>query len=63
MKEMKREIPRLARPLSLRCERFNGHLAQGKGFLEFGTTGNTIEEASWLQNIPPTALAAVIKSQ
>ena len=63
MKEMNAKYPGLARPLDLRCERFNGHLAQGEMILEFGTTGNTIEEALLAAKYTADCLAAVIKSQ
>ncbi len=37
--------PGLARPLSVRRERFNGHMSERELLIEVGTTGNTMEEA------------------
>lgn len=37
--------PGLARPLSIRKERFNMHATKGSLILEIGTNGNTLEEA------------------
>lgn len=37
--------PTLARPISLREERFNAHLAPGAILVEIGTCGNTLQEA------------------
>lgn len=42
---MNEKYPTLARPISLREERFNQHLSSGALLLEVGTNGNTIEEA------------------
>ena len=37
--------PELARPLNVRCERFNGHISPYEILIEVGTTGNTLPEA------------------
>lgn len=42
---MNEKYPSLARPISLREERFNHHLTTGAILLEVGTNGNTLEEA------------------
>lgn len=44
-KNMDEKYPSLARPVSLREERFNQHLSPGALLLELGTNGNTLEEA------------------
>ena len=35
----------LMRPIDLRAERFNGHVTKNALIIEFGTDGNTLEEA------------------
>lgn len=42
---MNEKYPTLARPISLREERFNQHLSSGAILLEVGTNGNTLDEA------------------
>lgn len=39
------QYPGLARPLNVRCERFNGHLSEHGLLIEVGTNGNTMDEA------------------
>lgn len=43
--QLERDYPGLARPLSLRTERFNQHATPGSMLVEVGTAGNTLEEA------------------
>lgn len=42
---MDSSYPTLARPISLKQERYNQHLTQGSLILEVGSTGNTLQEA------------------
>ena len=42
---MEKEYPGLARPLSLKSERYNQHLSPGSMIIEVGSTGNTLSEA------------------
>lgn len=44
-REMVNLHPNFARPLDLREERFNAHLAPGAVLVEIGTCGNTLQEA------------------
>lgn len=39
------KYPSLARPINVRCERFNGHISPGEILIEVGTNGNTLSEA------------------
>ena len=50
--------PSLARPLNVRCERFNGHICPNEVLIEVGTTGNTLPEAL----VSARAMANVIAS-
>ncbi|MCL2368561.1 MAG: stage II sporulation protein P, partial [Oscillospiraceae bacterium] len=43
--EMVARYPTFARPMSLREERFNAHLAPGAVLVEIGTCANTLQEA------------------
>lgn len=43
--QLERDYPGLARPLSLRTERFNQHATKGSMLVEVGTAGNTLSEA------------------
>lgn len=42
---MEKAYPSLARPLSLKSERYNQHLCTGSLIIEVGSTGNTLAEA------------------
>ncbi len=42
---MEQAYPSLARPLSLKSERYNQHLSTGSMIIEVGSTGNTLAEA------------------
>ncbi len=42
---MEERYPSLARPLSLKSERYNQHLSTGAMIIEVGSTGNTLAEA------------------
>lgn len=42
---MEKAYPSLARPLSLKSERYNQHLSTGSLIIEVGSTGNSLEEA------------------
>lgn len=42
---MEDKYPSLARPLSIKSERYNQHLSTGSIILEVGSTGNTLSEA------------------
>lgn len=44
-KSMNEKYPGLMRPVNLRKERFNMHLTEGSLIFEFGTHGNTLDEA------------------
>lgn len=52
------KFPTLARPLNVRCERFNGHICPGEVLIEVGTNGNTLPEAL----VSARALSEVIAS-
>lgn len=54
------EYPSLARPLNLRCERFNGHICPYEILIEVGTNGNTLPEALISARATANALAKVI---
>ncbi len=43
---MEERYPSLARPLSLKSERYNQHLSTGAMIIEVGSTGNTLAEAT-----------------
>lgn len=52
------KFPTLARPLNVRCERFNGHICPNEVLIEVGTNGNTLPEAL----VSARALSEVIAS-
>jgi stage II sporulation protein P len=59
--KMNRLYPRLARPINLRNERFNGHATKGSLILEVGSSANTLEEAARAGRLAGKALAEVLK--
>ncbi len=54
---------KIARPLSLRTERFNTHATKGSMIIEVGTDGNTLDEAILCASYASKSIADVIKSQ
>lgn len=52
--------PSLARPLNVRCERFNGHICPNEVLIEVGTTGNTLPEALVSARAVANVIASVI---
>lgn len=55
--------PGIVRPLNLRKERFNGHISPGEILIEFGTTGNTLDEALLSANYVGEVIADFIINQ
>ena len=53
--------PGLMRPVNLRKERFNMHKTQGSLILEFGTHGNTLDEALGAVKYIADGIEAVLK--
>lgn len=53
-------VPNLARPVSLKNERYNQQLTRNSLLLEFGTCGNTVEEAKRSAEVVGQALAQVL---
>ncbi len=51
----------LARPLNVRCERFNGHLCEKEILIEIGTTGNTLSEALLSADAVADAIKCIIQ--
>lgn len=60
---LERQSPGLARPLSLRKERFNGQTASGAFLVEVGSTGNTLDEARRAMPYLARAVAALLEGQ
>lgn len=58
---MDEKYPSLARPLNLRCERFNGHLCPNEVIMEVGTNGNTLPEALSSARAAAGAIATLIQ--
>lgn len=58
---MDEKYPSLARPLNLRCERFNGHLCPNEVIMEVGTNGNTLPEALASARAAASSIAALIQ--
>ncbi len=58
---MDEKYPSLARPLNLRCERFNGHLCPNEIIMEVGTNGNTLPEALASARAAASSIAALIQ--
>ena len=56
-----REAPGLMRDVDLRTERFNQNLTPGSMLVEFGSTGNTLQQALRSAEYLGRALAALIK--
>lgn len=54
------DVPNLARPVSLKNERYNQQLTRNSLLLEFGTCGNTVEEAKRSAEVVGKALARVL---
>lgn len=54
--------PSLARPINLRRERFNHHLAPFAFILEVGTNGNTLEEAKEGARLFSESLSSLLKN-
>lgn len=52
--------PSLARPLNVRCERFNGHISPYEILIEVGTTGNTLPEALVSARAAANVIASVM---
>lgn len=59
-KMMEERSPGLARPMSLRTERFNEHFTAGSILLEVGAAGDTLEEALRAVNLFGAALVEAI---
>lgn len=53
-------VPNLARPLSLKNERYNQQLTRNSLLLEFGTCGNTVEEAKRSAKVVGQELAKIL---
>lgn len=60
--EMNSLYPSLARPINLRRERFNQHMAPYAFILEVGTNGNTLEEAKEGARLFSEALVSLLKN-
>lgn len=60
--EMNSHYPSLARPINLRRERFNQHLAPYSFILEVGTNGNTLDEAKEGALLFSKSLAFLLKN-
>lgn len=58
---MNRKYPGLMRPVNLRKERFNMHLTEGSLIFEFGTHGNTLDEALGAVKYLADGIADVLK--
>lgn len=54
------DVPNLARPLSLKNERYNQQLTRNSLLLEFGTCGNTVEEAKRSAELVGQKLADIL---
>lgn len=59
---LNREAPDLCRDIDLRTERFNQHLTKGSLLCEFGSTGNTLQQAIRSGRLFAAALAELIES-
>ncbi len=57
---MNDKYPGLARPLNLRKERFNQHMAPGMLIVECGASGNTMEEAQYGAELFSDCLAGIL---
>lgn len=58
---MNKKYPGLMRPVNLRKERFNMHLTEGSLIFEFGTHGNTLDEALGAVKYLADGIADVLK--
>lgn len=58
---LNRKAPGLCRDLDLRTERFNQHLTKGSLLCEFGSTGNTLQEAIRSGRLFAEALAELLQ--
>lgn len=59
--EMNSKYPSLARPINLRRERFNHHVAPYAFILEVGTNGNTLDEARDAAKLFSECLVSLLK--
>ena len=58
--ELNKIVPKVARPVNIRRERFNQHKTKGSLILEMGTAGNTVEECERAASFVAKALASVL---